>query len=98
MSVESVIPVPNALTETIAIERFYGSVEQAPPADQYAFDMSGVTFVKPYGVIALLSAARQLTVLSAHPVRVKNLTGNIHAYLDVEVGWLVERFEVKGYE
>jgi hypothetical protein len=61
------------------------------PEVQYVFDMSGVTFVKPYGIIALLSAARHLTTLSTHPIRVKNLAGNIHAYLD-----RVDLFDVGG--
>jgi len=82
MASKSTILVPNILTATVAIERFYASVEQAPPADQYVFDMSGVTFVKPYGVIALLSAARHLAGLSGHLVRVENLDGHVHAYLD----------------
>jgi len=91
MASESTILVPNGLTETIAIERFYTSVEQTPPADRYAFDMSAVTFVKPYGVIALLSAARQLADLSGYLVRMENLAGDIHAYLD-----RVDLFDVGG--
>lgn len=82
MASKSTILVPNVLTEITAVEKFYISVEQTSPADQYVFDMSGVTFVKPYGVIALLSAARHLAGLSGHPVRVENLAGDVHAYLD----------------
>ena len=82
MASESTILIPNVLTEITAVEEFYVSVEQASPADLYVFDMSAVTFVKPYGVIALLSAARHLAGLSGHPVRVENLAGNVHAYLD----------------
>jgi hypothetical protein len=82
MGSESTILVPNVLTEITAVEEFYVSVEQAPPADLYMFDMNTVTFVKPYGVIALLSAARHLAGLSGHPVRVENLAGDVHAYLD----------------
>ena len=67
MASESTILIPNVLTEITAVEEFYVSVEQAPPADLYVFDMSTVTFVKPYGVIALLSAARHLAGLSGHP-------------------------------
>lgn len=82
MASESTILVPNVLTEITAVEKFYVSVEQAPPADLYVFDMSAVTFVKPYGAIALLSAARHLADLSGHPVRLENLAGDVHAYLD----------------
>jgi len=82
MSLESTILVPNVLTEITALETFYACIEQAPSADQYVFDMSTVGFVKPYGVIALISAARHLSGLSGQPVRVKNLAKDVHAYLD----------------
>jgi anti-sigma regulatory factor (Ser/Thr protein kinase) len=94
MASESTILVPNVLTEITAVEEFYVYAKQAPPAALYVFDMSAVTFVKPYGVIALLSAARHLAGLSGHPVRVENLAGNVHAYLDrvdlfdVGSGWI----------
>jgi anti-sigma regulatory factor (Ser/Thr protein kinase) len=78
----STIAVPDSLTETISIERFYAAVDQAPPADRYILDLSAVTFVKPYGIVALISAARQLAQRSTSPVHLENLAGNIHAYLD----------------
>jgi len=82
MASESTILVPNVLTDVRSVERLYASITEAPPAEQYVFDMSAVGFAKPYGVIALVSAARQLSSLSGHPVRLENLAGDIQAYLD----------------
>ncbi|MFQ5855499.1 MAG: hypothetical protein ACE5LU_07660 [Anaerolineae bacterium] len=44
------------------VERFYALVEGVPPAGQYAFDMRMVDFVKPYGAIALVTAAREVSL------------------------------------
>ncbi len=82
MASQSTILVPNALTDIAAVETFYVSVQHPPVADQYVLDMSAVEFVKPYGVIALISTARHLAELSGHPVCVKNLAEDVHAYLD----------------
>jgi len=67
---ESVIlRVPNVLgRNTQAIERFYSIIESAPPADQYTLDVGMMSFVKPYGVIALVIAARCLSGRSGRPV------------------------------
>lgn len=86
--------VPSVLTEIAAVDDFYVSVEQAPPIDLYAFSICTVIVVKPYGVIALLSAARHLASASGHPVRVENPAGDVGAYLDrvdprdVGLSWL----------
>ena len=79
---EITIQVPNILADIEVVERLYAAIARAPLADQYTLDMSPVGFVKPYGVIALVTAARHLSGLSGHPVRLKNLAGDIHAYLD----------------
>jgi anti-sigma regulatory factor (Ser/Thr protein kinase) len=91
MASEITILVPNILTEILKAERFYISVEQAPSAERYVFDMGDVTFVKPYGVIVLLSAARQLADLSGHSVRMKNFDEDVYAYLE-----RIDLFEIGG--
>jgi len=89
------ISVPNILSDNVqAIETFYAVIDAAPPAQRYVFDMRAVGFVKPYGVIALVAAARRLSRLSGWPVRLDNLDGKVHAYLrrmnlfDVGSDWL----------
>jgi len=79
---EITIQVPSVLADIEAAERFYATIARAPLADQYMLDMNSVGFVKPYGVIALVTAARHLSGLSGHPVRLENLAGDIQAYLD----------------
>lgn len=63
------------------VELFYAQLEQAALANQYVLDMSAVNFVRPYGVIALISASRKLVALSNKPVLLKNLLPEVHAYL-----------------
>lgn len=63
------------------VEWLYGTIEAIQPADQYTFDMGLVSFVRPYGVIALATAARRLSEQSQRPVLLRNIPGNVHSYL-----------------
>lgn len=90
-----VLQVPNVLGgDTQAAEQLLSIVQRAEAATRYALDMRAVTFVSPYGVIALIAAARLLSARSDHPVRLDNLTDQIHLYLhrmdffDVGYDWL----------
>ena len=90
-----VLQVPNVLgSDTQAAEQLYAIVERAKTATRYALDMRAVTFVRPYGVIALLAAARVLSARSDQPVRLDNLSDQTHLYLhrmdlfDVGYDWL----------
>ena len=77
-----ILRVPNVLRgNTQAIERFYSIIESAPPADQYTLDVGTMSFVKPYGVIALIIAARCLSGRSGRPVLLENLADQVHSYL-----------------
>jgi hypothetical protein len=63
-------------------------------ADHYALDMSDIKFIKPYGIIALVSLARRLAQRSGQPVLLSNIPGIIYSYLDrmnlfqIGVDWL----------
>ncbi len=63
------------------VEPFYAQVAQAPPARQYSLDMAAVSFVRSYGTMALMNAARQLSQRSGTPLLLKNLRPNVHSYL-----------------
>jgi anti-sigma regulatory factor (Ser/Thr protein kinase) len=78
-----VISVPNALGSSVEdIETFYAHVEAVRLVDQYTLDMRKVEFVKPYGIIAIISAARRLSELSGRPIWLNNLDGQVHRYLE----------------
>jgi len=64
------------------VESFYTQVAQAPPARQYSLDMAAVSFVRSYGAMALINAARQLWQRSGAPLLLKNLRPNVHSYLN----------------
>lgn len=91
----AIVPIPNVLKADVKhVEVFYDLINALPPADQYVFDMSSVDFVKPYGTIALVMTARRLSGLSGRPVKLRNLTNQVHLYLhrmdlfDVGGDWL----------
>jgi hypothetical protein len=63
------------------IEAFYALVDRLPPAWQYVFDMQRISFISPYGVIALITAARRLAALAGRPVRLTKLENQVHLYL-----------------
>lgn len=77
------LTVPNVLGKnTEAIEEFYLLVGNPTPTNRYTFDMSGINFAKPYGVVALVIAARRLSILSNRPVYLENIPEQVHLYLN----------------
>jgi hypothetical protein len=74
--------VPNVLGgNTQAVEGFYSIIGSVPPTEQHTLDMSAVSFIKPYGVIALVIAARGLSMLSGRSVHLSNIPDKVHLYL-----------------
>jgi hypothetical protein len=74
--------VPDVLGgDTQSVERFYSIISNVPPAEKYMLDMSAVRFVKPYGVIALVIAARGLSMLSGQQVHLSNTSDKVYLYL-----------------
>lgn len=77
------IQVPNVLAADVEdVEMFYTCIKALPLAEQYVFDMSIIAFIKPYGAIALIAAARYLYTCSGQPVRLENLADQPYLYLD----------------
>ena len=64
-----------------SVEGFYSILDSAPLADQYVLDLGSVSFLKPYGVVALVMAVRQLAALSGRIVHLTNLPDQVHLYL-----------------
>lgn len=90
-----VITIPNVLaSDVMAVEALYEIVTSAESAAQYIFDMSEVSFVHPYGVIALVTIARLLSLQSGRPIQMKMLNEEVHKYLErmdlfeVDQSWL----------
>lgn len=78
-----VLPILNVLGgETESVERIFSLAVDAPQAGDYALDMRAVTFVRPYGVVALVTLIRHLAKRSGSPVRLLNLDDQVHLYLD----------------
>jgi anti-sigma regulatory factor (Ser/Thr protein kinase) len=76
------LTVPDTLKHgTGGVEIFYKLVAELPPATRYIFDMAGVTFVEPCGVIALLAAIRSCAERSGRRVLIKSLNEHIYPYL-----------------
>ncbi len=96
-----VLQIPSVLGRNPqAIESFYSIVQSVPPADQYILDAKAVSFVRPYGAIALVTAARLLAGYSGHPVQLENLGDEVYPYLqrmnlfDVDKNWLQPTFSL----
>lgn len=83
MTLSSVtIPIPNILSESpLAVELLWSSCANLPVADAYKLDMQQVSFLKPYGVMVLVSLARRLSELVERPVRLIGLSDQTHLYL-----------------
>jgi anti-anti-sigma regulatory factor len=82
--------VPNTLKHgTGSVEVFFSRVAALPAARRYVFDINGVTFIEPCGVIALLCAIRQCAERSGAQVLIKNLNEQIYPYLHRIVSFLV---------
>lgn len=78
----AVFEVPDVLGGSSQhVESFYARVRQLPPADQYVLDMSEVSFVRPYGAIALFVAARLLSRRTGRLVELKHLKAEVQLYL-----------------
>ena len=79
----NIINIPNMLGGGVTeVELFYEEVMSAPLAEQYQFNMQAVSWIKPYGAIALVLAARHLAKLSERPVELQNLDNDVHLYLN----------------
>jgi len=78
-----IIRIPNILGQSSAeVEHFYELVLSAPQANHYQFDMREVQWIKPYGVVALILAARYLAKKSDDIVQIRNIKQEIHLYLN----------------
>jgi anti-sigma regulatory factor (Ser/Thr protein kinase) len=76
------LPVPNTLRHgTGGVEILFKLVEELPLARRYIFDMGGVTFIEPCGVIALLSVIRHCAERSGNRVLINNLNEQLYPYL-----------------
>ncbi len=103
MTVSSaLISIPDTLNESpLAIEVLLNSCVDLPVAESYKLDMHQVSFLKPYGVIVLISLARRLSELCGHPVRLIGLSERLHLYLkrmdvfEVGANWLQPARSVK---
>lgn len=74
--------VPDTLGHgTGGVETFYNAVAELAPARRYVFDMSGVTFIEPCGVIAFLSAVRHCAAISGNRILITNLNEHLYPYL-----------------
>jgi len=74
--------VPDTLRHgTGGVETLYNAIAELPLARRYVFDMSGVTFIEPCGVIAFLSAVRHSVARSGNRILLKNLNEHLYPYL-----------------
>ena len=84
------ILIPNVLhADCHLVEKFYAAIDAAPLADRYRLDLSCISFVVPYGVLALVNGVRLLYELSQAEVELINIQPNIHSYLE-RVGFFTE--------
>jgi anti-sigma regulatory factor (Ser/Thr protein kinase) len=75
--------VPDALGGGVSdVEALHALVDGRRPAERFVLDMRRVGFVKPYGVVALLLAARRLVSLSGRRVELANVDRQVHSYLE----------------
>ena len=74
--------VPNLFNHGVdQVEAFYTALDALPPAPQYVFDLSQIDFIRPYGVIALLTAIRRLAAQTGRPVLLLNASDQVYLYL-----------------
>lgn len=86
------LTVPNALGGGVGdVEALHAIVDGRQPAERFVLDMRRVSFVKPYGVVALLIAVRRLAAVSEQRVELVNLGRQVHSYLE-----RMDLFEVGG--
>jgi len=83
MDTQYTILIPDVLGGVCdQVEHFYKTINLVPSALCYSFDMRQVTFVRPYGVMALLNIARLLQHKTKRPVQLFNLRQKVHSYLE----------------
>lgn len=79
----AIVQVPNVLGQDIRnVETFFRLLPSTPLQTDCYFDMGLVEWLKPYGIIGLVLAARHLQSSSHHKVYLRNLGGEVHSYLD----------------
>lgn len=77
------IRVPDVLGGGVRdAEHLHRLIRQVPYAPEYRFDVGGVGFVRPYGVLVLLAAARRLAMTCGEPVRMAGMSEQLRLYLD----------------
>ncbi len=78
-----IIKVPNILgRDGYGIERFYNLINKPLLNGQYVLDLKQVNFIRPYGVIALVIAGRDLSKRSGKTVIIKNISMKVYQYLE----------------
>ncbi len=74
------IRVPNALGDKGEdAEAFYAAALRSRSG---TLDLSDVTFIRPYGIVALVCAARMHTAQTDEPLRLCHLQSRVHQYLE----------------
>jgi hypothetical protein len=74
--------IPNVLNGGIEdVEVFYGVLDTRPSAEQYAFDMGQIDFIRPYGLVALMIGVRRLASITGRLVRLENVGDQVYLYL-----------------
>jgi anti-sigma regulatory factor (Ser/Thr protein kinase) len=74
--------IPDVLRgPAVPVEELFTLVSSAPTGRRVTLDLSGVSWVCPYGAVALLGACRYLAQRSGEPVRIAAMRDSIHAYL-----------------
>lgn len=87
-----IITVPDSLGGGVGdVETLHALVDRLEPAEGFVLVIGRVGFVKPYGVVALLLAARRLVALCGRRVELANLGRQVHSYLE-----RMDLFEVGG--
>ena len=95
MATTLTIPNSEVLGGTVdKVETLYEQIRRVHPAPLYFLDMAAVDFVRPYGVIALITVSRQLAAKSGTAVQLLHLDSQVHACLrfmrlfDIGADWL----------
>jgi hypothetical protein len=76
------ITLPNVLGgNVLRVEQLHTALSRVPTAKQYILDAKRINFIRPYGVVTLFLATRQLAAQSEHPIQLKNISPEVHSYL-----------------
>lgn len=77
------ITVPDVLgADARTIEAFYNRIQETTPAQAYEIDMSQVSFIRPYGLLALVIAGRHLRQVSGNKILLNRMQLKVHQYLE----------------